>query len=103
MKFPISRDDLQNFDIAKDRAEQAEEQMKQSVAYILGRLCSDFKRDIAHNFHNKKFIWRNIDSERMTGVTEQLLPHLITKLEETFLNCQILVDPLKTYLVIDWS
>jgi len=103
MKFPITRENLQNFDIAKDRAEEAEEQMNQSVSYILARLCNDFKSEIAHNSRNKRFIWRNIDSERITGITQQLLPHLITKLQETFLDCQILVDPLKTYIVIDWS
>ena len=103
MKFPISREDLLNFDIAKDRLEEAEEQMKQSVRSVITRLCNEFKRDITHCIRDRRFVWRNIDNERMTGVTEKLLPHLITRLQETFIDCQIMVDPLKTYLLIDWS
>ena len=103
MKFPISREDLQNFDIAKDRDEEAAEQMKKSVVDVMNRLCNHFKRDIYNCIRDQRFIWRNIDNERITGVTEKLLPHLIKKLQETFIDCQILVDPLKTYLIIDWS
>jgi hypothetical protein len=31
------------------------------------------------------------------------LPVFIHLLKETFINCDIIVDPLKTYLIIDWS
>ena len=27
----------------------------------------------------------------------------VEALEKTFIDCKILVDPLKTYLIIDWS
>jgi hypothetical protein len=33
----------------------------------------------------------------------QSLPEFIELLKETFVGCDIIVDPLKTYLIIDWS
>ena len=33
----------------------------------------------------------------------QSLPEFIEMLKETFIGCDIIVDPLKTYLIIDWS
>jgi hypothetical protein len=33
----------------------------------------------------------------------QALPEFIEILKETFIGCDIIVDPLKTYLIIDWS
>jgi hypothetical protein len=33
----------------------------------------------------------------------QSLPEFIELLKETFIGCDIIVDPLKTYLIIDWS
>ena len=31
------------------------------------------------------------------------LPRFVEKLKETFVGCDIIIDPLKTYLIIDWS
>ena len=31
------------------------------------------------------------------------IPMLIEKLKQLFIGCDIVIDPLKTYLVIDWS
>ena len=31
------------------------------------------------------------------------LPEFIDLLKETFIDCEIIIDPLKTYLIIDWS
>jgi hypothetical protein len=31
------------------------------------------------------------------------LPEFIDLLKENFIDCDIIVDPLKTYLIIDWS
>ena len=33
----------------------------------------------------------------------QSLPEFIEILKETFIGCDIIIDPLKTYLIIDWS
>jgi len=33
----------------------------------------------------------------------EYLPQFIEKLKYTFVDCDIIVDPLKTYIIIDWS
>jgi len=33
----------------------------------------------------------------------EYLPQFIEKLKYTFVGCDIIIDPLKTYLIIDWS
>jgi hypothetical protein len=33
----------------------------------------------------------------------EYLPQFIEKLKEVFIGCDIIVDPLKTYIIIDWS
>lgn len=38
-------------------------------------------------------------SEELT----KYLPEFISLLKENFIDCDIIVDPLKTYLIIDWS
>lgn len=42
------------------------------------------------------------DKEKDETLTKYL-PEFIDLLKETFINCDIIVDPLKTYLIIDWS
>jgi hypothetical protein len=31
------------------------------------------------------------------------IPIFIDKVKEVFIGCDIIIDPLKTYLIIDWS
>ena len=40
---------------------------------------------------------------KSTDDFNQALPEFIELLKETFIGCDIIVDPLKTYLIIDWS
>ena len=73
------------------------------AGYVVERCCNEFKQRMYYNMHEKRFIWRNIDNERMTGVTPKLLPYVLERLKGIFIDCQIIVDPLNTYLIIDWS
>jgi len=60
---------------------------------------------------DKRFVWenlRNIRQQTFGGryldISESILiPRLVEKLKETFIGCDIIIDPLKTYLIIDWS
>jgi hypothetical protein len=40
-----------------------------------------------------------LNSETVT----KYLPEFIDLLKDTFIDCEIIIDPLKTYLIIDWS
>jgi hypothetical protein len=73
--------------------------------------------EINRNQHNKimsekRFIWNELKYIRpgskyginVSEVSETvLIPLLVAKLKETFIGCDIIIDPLKTYLIVDWS
>jgi len=62
----------------------------------------------------KRFVWHELVNIRKRDVRygkcgfidrteEVLIGHLVEKLKLTFIGCNIVVNPLKTYLIIDWS
>ena len=71
------------------------------------------------NTKEKKFVWRQIHLLAKFGLTPQnynsvwnenremnyphYLPQFIDKLKGVFVGCDIIIDLLKTYLIIDWS
>jgi hypothetical protein len=114
MKFPITRETLQAFDYAKDQEELKEEELKERVTQMIENLCNEFKMNIRSNSQQKKFAWHlnsnNIHSIRIRNqnskfsyTLDEYLPRIIDKLKEIFIGCDIIIDPLKTYLIIDWS
>ena len=61
-------------------------------------------------FQEKRFIWSNLQQKinainyRPTNfITLEHIPRFIKMVEENFIGCTIIVDPLKTYIIIDWS
>jgi hypothetical protein len=127
MKFPITRENLQAFDSSKDLEELFEEEIKNQIQSLLDQVCKDFKRNMRANSREKKYVWRNlhllggIDNILLSlagGISntatdaiaktrrpniDRYIPPFIEKLKETFIDCDIIIDPLKTYLIIDWS
>lgn len=120
MKFPISRESLQAFDIAKEQEELQEEEIQKRFTQILDQLCLEFKQRMPSNSTEKKFVWRGLHSigqiqmlQRWDGGIlyssghnsnmNRALPIFIKKLKEVFIGCDIIIDPLQTYLIIDWS
>ena len=111
MKFPITRQTLQAFDIEKDRLEVCKEEIQRQLIQILETVCQDFKRNLYSPpiFPQNKYIWRKIDiiqSARGAGFMpdpDENLSTFIEMLKKTFIACDISMDPLKTYIIIDWS
>ena len=110
MKFPITRECLQTFDFAKERDELREEEINKMLAQILEQLCNEFKKSMSSNFREKKFVWRRLQHIRQLHINgfnstnlDEHVPQFIEKLKEVFIDCDIIIDPLKTYLIIDWS
>ena len=120
MKFPITRQSLQAFDNDKEQNELKEEEFQKKFAQLLENICTEFKKNMPSNSKKKMFVWRleglcqfhvrgisNYGSFNSgTIITENFnehIPMLIEKLKQLFIGCDIVVDPLKTYLVIDWS
>lgn len=111
MKFPISRESLQAFDYAKEQQEIKEEEIEKRLSLILQELCKQFQQGMSSISKEKKFVWRNIHHIKQMSPGSSIghmekapyLPRFIEKLKETFVGCDIIVDPLKTYIIIDWS
>lgn len=73
----------------------------------------DTNRD-AHTkiMSEKRYVWDGLkyirpgsrDGIYVSPISETvLIPLLIEKLKETFIGCDISIDPSNTYLIIDWS
>jgi hypothetical protein len=118
MKFPITRETLQAFDYAKEQEELREEAIQTNLNQLLDIICKEFKSTMNTNSKEKKYIWRNLHLARnlhtnirlgsgittnISTKTDEYLPRFIDMLTQTFIGCDIIVDPLKTYLIIDWS
>jgi len=110
MKFPITRESLQAFDYAKEQEEVKEEEVQKRFTQILDQLCREFKQSMVTNSKEKKFVWRQLQHIRQFSIPVFTQPKLdeylhcfVEKLKETFVGCDIIIDPLKTYLIIDWN
>ena len=106
MKFPITRETLQAFDYAKEQKEIMEEENQKRLTLILDQLCKEFKQSMPSNVKEKKFVWRQLHNIRMISghnKMDEYLSQFIDKLKDVFIGCDIIIDPLKTYVIIDWS
>jgi len=110
MKFPITRESLQAFDHAKEQEEQKEEEIQKMLTLILDGLCREFKRAMPSSTKEKKFVWRfpydivmmNHSQSENSSKKDYILI-FIDKVKDLFIGCDIVIDPLRTYLIIDWS
>ena len=108
MKFPITREYLQAFDPVKEREDKI-------ITDCLNRLCQKFEQNMSMNYPQqcmrstkpleKRFVYEDIGSLQRTvePFSGERLPRFIRRLRETFIGCDITMDPLKTYILIDWS
>jgi len=91
MKFPVTRQSLQKYDIATED--------------LLNTFCKEFEQYFRYS-KEKKFAWMNLQHRLSMHQREKnpdCLPRFIQRLKETFVGCDIIVDPLKTYIIVDWS
>jgi len=133
MKLPVTRESLRTFDPAKEKkdkddiaiqnhinllvqgiADTIENRMswtmpKAGGVVIPKSLITNAKRAHEAMMNDKRFIWDGVRNIKSSGssvidVNESILiPLLVQKLKENFIGCDITVDPLRTYIIIDWS
>jgi hypothetical protein len=107
MKFPITRGTLQAFDYVKEQQDKKEEEVQKRLTLILDQLCKECEQSMHVNSKEKKFVWRQIHLIKQMSPQaiggDQYIPQFVGKLKETFIDCDIIIDPLKTYIIIDWS
>jgi hypothetical protein len=113
MKFPITRESLQAFDQEKENAEKKEEYIQYMLDADIKAICNQLANGMSQYSRDKKFVWREITNSRRSSIyqpgnsyyipIDEYLPRIIEKLKCTFINCDVISDPLKTYIIIDWS
>ena len=99
MRFPVTRESLQAFDYVKDQQELKEEENKQRIIQTINRLCLNFKKYMPSYSKEKRFVCRFME----LGIGGNDIPQFIEKLKENFIGCDYIIDPLNTYIIIDWS
>ena len=95
MKFPISREDLQKYN-AK------EEKDNKIIQNGLIKLLDDLEAHLS-NSRDMHFVVNNLGNERVSGIPARLVPRFIEKIKENIKECDITIDPVFTYVIIDWS
>lgn len=124
MKFPITKEELQRFDYTIEMKQKREKDIDAKIEVILQNLCKEFERSIQTSFREKRFIWRpdgrgehgiftdifvfiqqySIDgAEDKTSLFDCKKKYLVEKIRKLFVDCDIIIDPLHTYIIIDWS
>jgi hypothetical protein len=119
MKFPITRETLQELTAEKALKERAEEEIEKKLNELVEEVCITFQSGIKFALKEKKFVWRNMEKIRRLALPpgyippqgtpskynlDLYLPTFIEKLKEKFIDCDIIIDPfLQQYIIIDWS
>ena len=132
MKFPITRESLQSWDYNKDqdelRDEASHKEINKQLKLALDIIYPQFQQQMHTNsYQTKKFVFQlsqyilnirqqPIQEERfINGILytkinidiniyrNEFIDKLTDKLKENFIGCDIIIDPLKTYIIIDWS
>jgi len=112
MKFPITRETLQAFDQTTENAEKKEDHIQKLISNDVQKICNEVEKGMNLYSREKRFIWNGLNPEfrsrnksgpaYMHVNIDEYLPRLIEKLNETFIGCDIISDPLKTYIIISW-
>jgi len=128
MKFPITKEELQKFDYSLEMKQKREKDVDTKIEEILQNLCQDFEKSIQTSSREKRFIWRQENKKGEHGVFTDIFyfihyynnndgsfhddkdtlfdskkKYLIEKIRKLFIGCDIIIDPLHTYIIIDWS
>lgn len=109
MKFPITRERLQQYRSNEFLSNETEERINK----VIDTICKSIERTII-NTNERKYVYdidfnSNIKANlRQTmGVIlpqqKSILNEVLERLKEKFIDCKILVDPLEKYILIDWS
>ena len=127
MKFPITKDELLRFDYTLEMKQKRERDVDTKIEDILQNLCKEFETSIQTSSREKRFIWGSdrkgehgiftdifyfihyynmnggSDNDDKTGLFDSKKKYLVEKIQKLFVDCDIILDPLQTYIIIDWS
>jgi hypothetical protein len=109
MEFPITRERLQLYRVN----EAVLVETRQRVLKEIQQICKDVEKTVLTT-NETKYIYR-IPSHVKHGITRPnnsgvivvhgvgILKELVTAIQNTFPDSTVVVDPLETYILIDWS
>ena len=109
MKFPITRERLQGFQHVEERLERAEEALQETIGEVVKEVCKDFTKYMYENFRQQRYVWKRLSGAfqvnpyRCFIPVEEQLEKFLARLRETFLGCDITINPERTHVIIDWS
>ena len=109
METPISRERLQNYRVNEAEAVET----KQRVSKEMKQICKDVETTVLTT-NERKYIYRISRSVKhgelrpsnsVVSVVNPVpcLKPLLEAIKNTFPDCTIMMDPLETYILIDWS
>lgn len=117
MDFPITRANLKALGSKSDQElfnEQIEEKIQKTMETIVNKVIEHAK--FGHSYYKYKlntdnlivsFIKQSTRGVFLSNLNSQLqryiLPDILEMLQKKFPECDILVDPLKTYIYIGWT
>jgi len=121
MKFPITREELQSYNYSSIMQQRTEENINKKITETIQNICDDFERNLPNTVNEKKFVWywgkgNGIDKiiqysygqyglsdpTTIKTYTEITKKSFMKRLRELFIGCTILMNPLQTYIIIDW-
>jgi len=101
--------------------QRTEENINKKISEIIQNICDEFDKNLLNNVNEKKFVWywergNGIDkiiqySSGPYGLSDPTAIKMyienkkncfMERLRELFLGCTIIMDPLQTYIMIDW-
>jgi hypothetical protein len=106
MEFPITRERLQNF-----QAEYKHFQNEKIISKIVESLTHKIfemagRQNVMNPTRMLQVMIREFGDQKygmLFGMLTDYIPQIISKLQERFPGTTITLDPMKTYLYIDWS
>jgi hypothetical protein len=112
MDFPITRADLRALGSKSDEElfkEQIEEKIQKTMETIVSKVIEHAKFGHSYYKHPANLIV-NFIKQSTRGIftadpqlQRSILPDILEMLQIKFPECDILVDPLKTYIYIGWT
>jgi len=108
MEFPITRERLQNY-----RANEAVlVETKQRVLNGVQQICKDVERTVLTT-NDTKYVYNipkhvkhpnaRITAEGRVVQRDSIFKELLVAIQHTFPDSTVVLDPLETYILIDWS
>ena len=127
MKFPITREELQQknaplvqlvqYNSAAKMLEDAyQAQFNASINQMIQELCEHFENNKIQAYKEQQFVYRpvlrKLEAIVVRNDTGIVMPNeqkyivmkaLVEKVRPLFVDCNVIVSPLNTSIIVDWS